>query len=144
MECGLSRPVRPHPCGVPKVHPNSRRGTKIGRFKARTNAPSIDPSQHDRGAGTWIHGPSWSSPGQVPALLGYPLAGRPGGDATGVDLAAGNLNKEEDVQALEPGRLTVKKLVASIWAACWLISYVSGWPSCRSADANRLPLALKR
>src|SRR5262249_58661379 len=40
--------------------------------------------------------------GQVPCLLCHPLAGRTGRDATEVDL---ELNKEEDVEAMEPGRL---------------------------------------
>ena len=43
--------------------------------------------------------------GQVPSLLCHPLAGRTGRDAAEVDLAAGELNKEEDVEAMEPGRL---------------------------------------
>ena len=41
-------------------------------------------------------------PGQVAGLLGHPLAGGVGGDAGKMDLAAGELYKEEDVQALEP------------------------------------------
>jgi hypothetical protein len=46
-------------------------------------------------------------PGRVPDLLGHPLAGRTGGDAAEVDLAAGKLDKEEDIEALEPGRQLV-------------------------------------
>jgi hypothetical protein len=56
---------------------------------------------------------------RVPSLLGHPLAGRAGGDAGEVDLAAGKLDEEQDVEAPEPGRLDREKSVASIWAACW-------------------------
>ena len=47
------------------------------------------------------------------------MAGRAGGDAAKVDLAAGKLDEEQDVEALEPGRLNREKSVASVWAACW-------------------------
>src|SRR5215470_17425432 len=43
-----------------------------------------------------LEGTFLKPPGQVPSLLGYPLAGRVGGDAGEVDLAAGNLDEEED------------------------------------------------
>jgi hypothetical protein len=42
-----------------------------------------------------------------------------GGDAAEVDLAAGDLDEEQDVEAIKPGVSTVKKSQASIWAACW-------------------------
>jgi len=43
-----------------------------------------------------LEGAVLKPPGQVPSLLGYPLAGRVGGDAGEVDLAAGDLDEEED------------------------------------------------
>src|SRR5262252_8696211 len=49
--------------------------------------------------------PVLKPPGQVPSLLGYPLASRVGGDAGEVDLAAGDLDAEEDVETLKPDRL---------------------------------------
>ena len=38
-------------------------------------------------------------------MLGHPLAGRIAGDAGEMDLAAGDLDEEEDVETLEPSRL---------------------------------------
>jgi len=44
-------------------------------------------------------------PGQVAGLLLHPLTGGVGGDAGEMDLAAGDLDEEEDVEALEPDAL---------------------------------------
>jgi hypothetical protein len=52
-----------------------------------------------------LEGTVLKPPGQVPSLLGHPLAGRTGGDAGEMDLAAGDLDEEEDVETLEPGSL---------------------------------------
>src|SRR5262249_30249311 len=52
-----------------------------------------------------LEGAVLKPPGQAPSLLGHPLASRVGGDAGEVDLAAGDLDEEEDVKTLEPCRL---------------------------------------
>ena len=57
-----------------------------------------------------LHGAVLELQGQVPGPLGHPLAGRTGRDAAEVDLAAGELNKKEDVEALEPGRVDGKEV----------------------------------
>ena len=44
-------------------------------------------------------------PGEVASLLDHPLPGGVGGDAREMDLAAMELDKEEDVKALEPDGL---------------------------------------
>ena len=43
-----------------------------------------------------------ASGGPGSELVGYPLAGRLGGNAGEVDLAAGDLDEEEDMETLEP------------------------------------------
>src|SRR5262249_25990560 len=52
-----------------------------------------------------LEGAVLKPPGQAPSLLGHPLASRIGGDAGEVDLTAGDLDEEEDVETLEPDRL---------------------------------------
>jgi len=57
-------------------------------------------------------------PGQVPGLLGDPLAGGVGGDAAEVDLAASDLDEKQDVEALEPGGLDSEEVTGVQVAHC--------------------------
>ena len=72
-------------------------------------------------------------PGQVAGLLGHPLAGGVGGDAGKMDLAAGELYKEEDVQALEPDGLDSEE-VAGRHLGCMLADELA--PSAMASAAR--------
>jgi len=77
-----------------------------------TQLLQITHSVQEQEAG--LEGAILKPPGQVPSLLGHPLAGRNGGDAGEMDLAAGDLEPGKETALPPPPPLRVKSTTGEV------------------------------